>query len=152
MMKKLTALILVCLLLCSCALAEVVQFADAGLTLDIGSTTILELDDDEEDEDIALIFVNDTETLECYVYVYEADGDTLADIAADLAEDPGTADSGYTTINGVNAYYWLGKMDGEDYIEYYTLENDVVTMFSFFYADEAAAQLSAAIMNTLTKE
>lgn len=148
-MKKLVALLLAMLLLASVALAEVITIEGTSLSLDIGDLVEFELDE-EDDEDAVMVFGDEDETVECIVFVYPAEGDTLADIEAELAEEE-NIQAGYTTINGIEAYYCNYVEDGENYLEYFVIDGENIVLFSFWLGNEEGAALQAAVMNTLTK-
>lgn len=122
-----------------------------GLTLNLTGLTLLELDADQLDDDMVLWFINDEESLICYTWVYAADDYTLADMADELADEEGCISSGYTTINGIDAYYWVGNDDGDTLVEYYVIDGENIVQISFVCENDAASQLSGQIMNTLTK-
>lgn len=124
----------------------------SSLRIDLSGMYLLTLDQDDKDDDMVLWFVNDEETLDCCVWVYTADGYTLADMANELAESGDECTScGYTTINGIEAYYWVGPDDGDTLVEYFIIDGKMIVQLSFDCEDDAALQLSGQIMNTLSK-
>lgn len=146
-MKKFTALMIALMLFCSCALAEIMTIDETNLTFDLCGMELWDFD--EEDEEVVMVFGDEAETVECFVMLFDATDLTLADIEAEQAEEDNIA-MGYTTINGIQAFYCAYQEDGENYLEYYIIDNDVLVCFSFWYADDAAGQLTANVMNTLS--
>lgn len=151
-MKKLISLLLVCLMLASvCAVAEYTCIPDTSLKLDLGDMFEYELDWEDIENDAVMIFGDEDETVECYVFVYEMEGYTLADIEEEFSEEEGILAMGYTSINGVDALYMVLDDDGENYVVYFILDGDNVVEINFWYEDEDAAQLTGVVMATITR-
>lgn len=154
-MKKIIAMLLAMMLVLSFAMvpamAEAVAIGETNLTLDLGDLEEYELEDEDLEEGIIMVVGNEEETLEIVVMAYDAEGATLEDVQASMAEDTesGITGSGTTTINGVDAFF-MTITDGEDnYIVYFVLDGEIMLEITVWYADDAAGALSSEVMNTL---
>ena len=152
-MKKFVALLLAAmmLLLTVSALAEVVTIEGTSLQLDIGDMEVQDMDDDDFDEDCVLWLVNDDDTLECMIYVYDAEGAATEDLEELMSDMEGVTASGFTTINGVDTFFQVVTDDEEQYVLYYIIDDDMCAEIIFWYADDTAAQQSGEIMATITR-
>lgn len=151
-MKRIFALLLVCLLACPCALADTeYHLEDSGLYITVPDTMPEQDISDEDNEDLILLCANSEKTLLMMVFVHEAEGITLDDLLAAQPEDETVSSYGVTVINGVKTLYAVSNDDGDQYVTYYYAADDLVTSFVFWYENDEAASLSGEIMATLEK-
>ena len=153
-MKKLICLTLsLLMLLCAVsAHAELFLVDGTPVSFDPCGAELYGPDEEAWEEGVVVCLANAEETLDCWVYVLFDEGLTYELLAEEDAEDDSLTLFGTTTINGVELFYEMYTEDDEQYIEYYYIdeEEDMTVIFSFWYADDAAAQLSGTIMNTFT--
>lgn len=152
-MKKLIALAFTALLLLTTvpAFAELMTIPETNLKLDLGEMQAYELSQEDIDDSAVLSFGNQNDTVQAVAYVFEAEDVTLASLKEELEEDETTTAIGYTTINGVEALYWVCVEDGENYVCYFIMDGYNVVQIDFWYADHAAAQETGMVMATLCR-
>lgn len=153
-MKKLMALLLtLCLAAAVCsAFADTrVEIADTGMTLalpdDFGED---ELTDDDIAEGVVAVYISDDEKLEMYVTCYE-DVLSVEELKEYLEEEEAYTYLDYTTINGIVSVCELcPEENGEGaFVLYWFSGENGVTSVAFWYEDDAAAERTKAIMETL---
>ena len=156
-MKKTIAVILAMLLcvLTVSAFAQTVTVEELGCTITVPDDfEAMELYEEEIEDGMLYLWENDSVSLAIYVDEVEA-GMTNETLMEALKED-GETMVGTTTIGEDEMVYVYGtETDGEEtyaYVEYFLLcEDDLVVVFSFNYTngDNAAAQVTADIMNSI---
>lgn len=124
------------------------QIPGTGFTMDLTSTYLLDAADLDDDEAV-LWFANDDDTLDAIVWVFDADGATLAEYYDILLAEDAYTNSGFTNINGADAIYLVSNEDADTLIEYFLQDANNIVQLSFLCSTPDAAQLSGEIMNTL---
>ncbi|MBO4367732.1 MAG: hypothetical protein J5859_03380, partial [Clostridia bacterium] len=150
-MKKITLILLATVLLAVFASAEETQIGETGLIIDIPEDLIAdEVTKEDLEEGLAAYYYNDAYTLG--IYLYDADGASIADAAEYYSSESEVLQAGITRINGLDAAYYTYSEDyeGEDYscVSYiFKAGSDFVELsFVLHTADIAASNES---INTL---
>lgn len=115
-MKKITLILLAAVLLAVLASAEETQIGETDLFIDIPENlTADEVTQEDLEEGLTAYYFNDTYTLG--IYLYDADGASIADAANYYSSGDEVRQAGITRINGLDAAYYTYSEDfeGENY-------------------------------------
>lgn len=150
-MKKFLMLLLAAMLVLTVSFAAAEQLGDSALDITLpDGVEACELEEEDIEDGVIAIYVNEDESLEIVVYMYEAEC-TLQEIEAEILEEEPETELEYTNINGVDALCEFLAIEDARAIVYYIVDGDVELNIMCMFADDAAGQLSQDIMNTLVQ-